>query len=141
MNIYIDGSFPLSPDLSEPYFGPGYKLDFPNTSGNCASCHAPMAAVNDPYNTNPLLIDGVDKEGISCDFCHKILDVKLNFSTGNPNQNMPGVLSYDLRRPFDGNQFFSGPYDDVAPGEDVYSSIQKQSQYCTRRKRRFDQKS
>ncbi len=132
--VYADhpeyGSFPLSPDLNEPYFGPGYKLDFPNTSGNCASCHTPMAAVDDPYNTNPLLVEGVGKEGISCDFCHKILDVKLNNSTGNPNKNMPGVLSYDLRRPFDGHQFFSGPYDDVAPGEDVYSSIQKESQYC-----------
>ncbi len=25
------GSFPLRPDLSQPYFGPGYKLDFPET--------------------------------------------------------------------------------------------------------------
>lgn len=124
------GSVPLSPDLSLPYYGPGYKLDFPNTAGNCASCHTPMAAIDNPYGTNPTLVEGVNKEGISCDFCHKILDVKLNQLTREPYQNMPGVISYEFRRPFDGHQFFSGPYDDVAPGEDTYSPVQTESQYC-----------
>ena len=35
---------PLPPDLTKPYFGPGFKLDFPNIAGNCATCHTPMAA-------------------------------------------------------------------------------------------------
>ena len=34
----------LLPDLSRPYYGPGYKLDFPNTAGNCGTCHIPGAA-------------------------------------------------------------------------------------------------
>jgi len=40
------------------------------------------------------------------------------------------VLSYEFRRPFKGHQFFAGPLDDVAPGEDTYSKIQKRSQFC-----------
>ena len=40
------------------------------------------------------------------------------------------VLSYEYRRPFNGHQFFSGPLDDVAPGEDTYSAVQKAGQFC-----------
>jgi hypothetical protein len=35
----------------QPYYGPGYKLDFPDRTGNCAACHTPMAANIDPNNT------------------------------------------------------------------------------------------
>ena len=35
---------PLPPDLTQPYFGPGFKLDFPDIAGSCATCHTPMAA-------------------------------------------------------------------------------------------------
>lgn len=124
------GSIPLLPDPDQPYFGPGYQLDFPATAGNCASCHTPMAAINHPYGTNPALIEGVHKEGINCDFCHKILDVKLDQETGAPGENRPGVLSFEFRRPFDGHQFFAGPFDDVYPGEDTYAPVQRESQYC-----------
>ncbi len=65
-----------------------------------------------------------------CDFCHKIWDVKLDPSTGLPYPNTPGVLSYEFRRPFEGHQFFAGPFDDVAPGEDTYSAIQTESAFC-----------
>jgi len=124
------GSFPLRPNLNQPYFGPGYKLDFPDTAGNCASCHTPAASINDPYSIDPTSITGVAAEGIPCDFCHKVWDITLEPSTGLPYPNMPGVLSYEFRRPPDGHQFFAGPYDDVAPGEDTYSEIQTESQYC-----------
>ncbi len=69
-------------------------------------------------------------EGISCDFCHKIWDIVLDPVSGLPHQNMPGVLSYQFRRPAEGHQFFAGPLDDVAPGEDTYSALQNQSQFC-----------
>ena len=124
------GTFPLLPDPDLPYYGPGYKLDFPESSGNCAACHAPLAAVDDPYGVNPTTLSGVDAEGISCDFCHKISDVNLNPVSGLPDANMPGVLSFNFLRPPEGHQFFAGPLDDVAPGEDTYSSLQKMSQFC-----------
>ncbi len=121
---------PLPPDPKEPYYGPGYKLDQPNHTGDCAACHAPAAAVNDPLSTNPLAVQGVGAEGVSCDFCHKIWDVRLDPATGLPFPERAGVLSYEFRRPFEGHQFFAGPLDDIAPGEDTYSRIQKSSQFC-----------
>jgi len=56
--------------------------------------------------------------------------VRLDPGSGLPRANMPGVLSYEFRRPPDGHQFFAGPFDDVAPGEDTYSALQTQSQIC-----------
>ncbi len=124
------GSFPLRPDLAQPYYGPGYKLDFPETAGNCAACHTPLAAVDDPYGVDPKTLTGVDLEGISCDFCHKIWDVRLDPASGLPGANMPGVLSFEFRRPPADHQLFIGPLDDVAPGEDTYSPLQAQSEFC-----------
>jgi hypothetical protein len=124
------GSFPLPPDLSRPYYGPGYKLDFPESAGNCAACHTPAAAINAAYNTDPTMLIDVEAEGVPCDFCHKVWDVKLDPESDLPYQNMPGVLSYVFRRPSEGHQFFAGPLDDVAPGEDTYSELQTQSAFC-----------
>ena len=124
------GRFPLRPDPTQPYFGPGYKLDFPDTAGNCAACHTPVASINAPYGTDPTTVSGVASEGIPCDFCHKVWDVQLKPDTGLPFANMPGVLSFHFRRPPEGHQFFAGPFDDVAPGEDTYTPIQRQGQYC-----------
>ncbi|MCK4658709.1 MAG: carboxypeptidase regulatory-like domain-containing protein [Phycisphaerae bacterium] len=124
------GRFPLPPDLTKPYYGPGYKLDFPNTAGNCAACHTPAAALDTPYGVDPTSVTGVAAEGVPCDFCHKVWDVRLDPETRMPYENMPGVLSYEFRRPHEGHQFFAGPLDDVAPGEDTYSPVQTESQFC-----------
>ena len=94
------GRFPLAPDTDEPYYGPGYLLDFPETEGNCACCHIPGAALDDPYGVDPNSVDGVDRYGVHCDFCHKVADVLLDSDTGLPEPDMPGVLSMDIRRPF-----------------------------------------
>ena len=124
------GLLPLLPDESQSYYGPGYKLDFPNSAGNCAACHTPLAAVGNAYGVDPTVLSDIEKEGVSCDFCHKVWDVELDTQTGMPNPNMPGVLSYSFLRPYEGHQFFAGPLDDVAPGEDTYSHLQQQSQFC-----------
>lgn len=124
------GTLPLPPVQDSSYFGPGYKLDFPSSQGNCACCHIPVASVKAPYEVNPLRVSGIAEEGVSCDFCHKIWDVRLDPQTRLPYANAPGVLSYVFRRPPDGQQFFAGPYDDVAPGEDTYLSLQRESAFC-----------
>jgi len=124
------GRIPRRPDPNKPYFGPGYKIDFPDSAGNCAACHTPAASINAPYNTDPTNITGVGAEGVACDFCHKVWNVNLDPASGLPYPNMPGVLSFEFRRPPEGHQFFAGPFDDVAPGEDTYSPLQKQSQFC-----------
>lgn len=124
------GRFPLPPDPNLPYYGPGFKLDFADSAGNCAACHLPAAAVRAPYDTDPNAPMGVGKESVACDLCHKIWSVKLDPMTGLPYPNTSGVLSINLRRPDTGHQLFLGPYDDVAPGEDSFSPLQNQSQIC-----------
>ncbi|MHC4611855.1 MAG: hypothetical protein ACYS7M_16080, partial [Planctomycetota bacterium] len=124
------GKQPMRPATTQPYYGPGYRLDFPKTAGNCATCHVPMAAIDNPYGVDPSTVRGVASEGISCDFCHKIADVALDPTTHLPFDNRPGVLSMAFQRPAPGHQYFAGPFDDVAPGEDVYSPLQTESRYC-----------
>jgi hypothetical protein len=123
------GPLPLRPSQSDPYVGPGYRLDFPATAGNCGACHTPAAAVDAPYEIDPRLVTGVGAEGVACDFCHKVWDVRLG-EDGLPSPDMPGVMSFELRRPPEGHQFFAGPFDDVAPGEDTYSPLQRESRFC-----------
>ncbi|MBN2319053.1 MAG: hypothetical protein JXR49_08245 [Acidobacteria bacterium] len=125
-----DRMLPLPPDPEEPYYGPGYRLDNPDHTGECGACHVPAAATRAPFNTDPVTVQGVEAEGVSCDFCHKIWDVRLDPVTGLPFPDKPGVLSYEFRRPFEGHQFFAGPMDDIAPGEDTYSGLQESSRFC-----------
>lgn len=124
------GLVPLRPDPALPYFGPGYRLDFPESFGNCAACHTPAASIGDPYGVNPSTVTGVAAEGIGCDFCHKIWAVLLEPGTGLPFPDRPGVLSFEFRRPPEGSQFFGGPYDDVAPGADTYVPVMSESAFC-----------
>lgn len=145
------------PDLSQPYYGPGFKLDNPNRPGSCAACHTPMAAklpTNDGCTWSgchstataqytDLIADGVSplypygdaEEGISCEFCHKISDVLLNPATGTPYDDAPGILSLELRRPEAGNDVFFGPLDDVVRTDieiprDSYLPLQQESAFC-----------
>ena len=77
-------TLPAAARSDQPYYGPGYKLDFPDTAGNCAACHIPGAAVDAPYGTDPNTVSGVNLFGVHCDFCHKVADVKLDPATGLP---------------------------------------------------------
>jgi len=129
------GCFPLPPDPAQPYYGPGYKLDFPETTGNCAACHIPGAAVDAPYQTDPNAVSGADLFGVHCDFCHKVADVTLETSSGLPYPNTPGVLSMDIRRPFPEDplryQLFFGTFDDDnVPEEDTYLPLIRESRFC-----------
>ena len=109
------GRFPLRPDRKKPYHGPGYKLDFPDTQGNCAACHAPIAAAKPgfAYSGDMNKLSRFEVEGVSCDFCHKIGSVVLDPATRLPHANRPGVLSMRLYRPQKGQQVFFGTFDDV----------------------------
>jgi len=124
------GRFPRPPDPGEAYYGPGYLLDGFSSPGDCAACHVPAAAAGAPYHTEPAAETPAHRESVACDLCHKIWAVKLDPATGSPRPNMPGVMSIEFRRPEKGHQLFIGPHDDVAPGEDTYSPLQKKSQIC-----------
>mgnify|MGYP001183347563 CR=1 FL=1 len=129
------GCVPVPPDPSQPYYGPGYVLDFPRTAGNCAACHTPGAALDEPLTTDPNLVSGADSFGIHCDFCHKVADVIVDPESGLPHLNMPGVLSMDVRRPFADDperpELFFGTFDDDnVPEEDTYLPLIEESEYC-----------
>ncbi len=126
------GNFPLRPQEGVPYYGPGYKLDFPTGAGTCAACHVPAQAAypGAAYTSDPTLAEGMETEGIFCDFCHKIGAVTLDPASGLPPQNMPGVLSIQLFRPAnDGEDLFLGNFDDVA-GPDSYLPLYEDSAFC-----------
>jgi hypothetical protein len=113
---------------------PGYKLDFPGTAGNCATCHAPAAAVRGlrsfaAADMNDLT--EVEAEGVFCEFCHKVGAVYLDPATGLPYGNAPGVLSMRLYRPSTSGeeQLFFGPFDDVTRRVS-YLPLEKKSQFC-----------
>jgi hypothetical protein len=129
------GRIPLAPDSNQPYYGPGYRLDFPQSAGNCAACHLPGAAVDAPYGTDPNLAMGADRFGVHCDFCHKVADVTVESSSRLPFRNRPGVMSMDVRRPFPEDpqryQLFFGSFDDDnVPEEDTKLPLLSESRFC-----------
>ena len=105
--------------------GPGYRLDFPNSKGNCSTCHVPASAIGSPFSADPNDASRFAKEGIACDLCHKIDHTVVDASGG-----YPGVLSIRFRRPPEGRQLFYGPYDDVFPGDDSFHPLFRHSNYC-----------
>ncbi|MFQ6132518.1 MAG: carboxypeptidase regulatory-like domain-containing protein [Armatimonadota bacterium] len=125
------GRRPLPPDPNRPYFGPGYKLDFPETAGNCATCHVPAAAAkpDQAYSADVKDAIGVETEGVFCEFCHKIGGVVLDPATGLPPPNMPGVLSMRLYRPSEGQELFFGTLDDVTRRV-TKLPLQQESAFC-----------
>ncbi len=121
-------NIPVAPSLGQDSTGAGFRLDFPNQAGPCATCHVPLLALESPYNADPTQATGVAREGITCDFCHKLWDVRVAASN-LPAPHLPGVLSIAMLRPPDGEQIFIGPFDDT-PGDDVYSPLQDDSRLC-----------
>ncbi len=104
--------------------GPGFRLDFPGEVGNCASCHAPGAAVDHPNGVDLNQVSGEAANGVFCQFCHSIHDARRPYA-----ETTTGVNAIDLRRPPPGEHLFIGPYDDV-PMRDTFRPIQQQSQVC-----------
>ncbi len=142
----------LPPDPNLPHYGPGFQLDTPDRSGNCAACHTPVASkvpndVNCAWsgchtdltversagrvkaNTRPLVSSGDGAEGVTCDFCHKVADVIVDPHTRLPFPDMPGILSMRLTRPADGEQIFYGTLVDVARRVS-YLPLESESEFC-----------
>lgn len=119
---------PVAPSLGQNGVGAGFRLDLPDQAGSCATCHVPILALETPYNADPNTATGVAREGITCDFCHKLWDVRVN-ADGLPPPHQPGVLAVEMLRPPQGEQVFLGPFDDT-PGSDIFSPLQNESRFC-----------
>jgi Carboxypeptidase regulatory-like domain len=144
-------------DPTKPYYGPGFRLDYPNTAGNCAACHAPVASRSDNADNCswagchqtvtadqadalgqgdirgviPVsLDDSIGAEGVACEYCHKVSAVTLDPKTQLPFDDSPGILSMKLSRPAQGQQVFFGTLSDVSQHPSSYSALETQSQFC-----------
>ena len=77
-------------DIAGLILGPSYKGSFPKSTGNCAVCHAPDYAIEDPLNTD---LNRVKKSmGVSCLFCHFVRRIDV-YRDGK----FPGVQSIHLK--------------------------------------------
>jgi hypothetical protein len=106
--------------------GVGWSLrdEFPDGVGVCTACHAPTVPHGDPAYFNLSKVQGVARQGVHCDYCHKIADAGLG-TIGLTH----GRFGLQLLRSAEG-QLFLGPLDDVDRGEDAYSPLYKESRYC-----------
>jgi hypothetical protein len=91
--------------------------------GVCAACHAPTVRCDDSAYLDLRQCRGIAAQGIHCDFCHKIQDVR-GALTGQTH----GAFAFQLLRPQQG-QLFLGPLDDVA-GNASYAPVYRESRYC-----------
>jgi hypothetical protein len=112
--------------------GPGYKLDNPNSDGNCITCHAPSVATSGPWVQDlksVLKSSRTEWDGISCDYCHKVRKVL-------PDKTKPsGVTALMERQSASrGNSILVfGPYDDVTapPMAASYNAVFDRGQFCS----------
>jgi hypothetical protein len=112
--------------------GPGYRLDNPQSQGNCTTCHAPSVADNIPWSqdlNDVLRSPRTEWDGISCDYCHKVRNVIKD-------KTKPSGRAAVLERqsPVRGNSILVfGPYDDVVvpPMAASYNPIFDKGQFCS----------
>ena len=111
--------------------GPGYRIDHPNSNGNCAVCHAPSAAASSPWSQDLKSIlrsPRTEWDGISCDFCHKIKKV---YSDNTKPSRMAPIFERQFS-PRGNSVLVFGPYDDVVvpPMAASYSPVFNKGVYC-----------
>ncbi len=106
---------PVPPEKSDQYHGPGFQLDFPGQSGNCAYCHVPasISAFQESMNLTYLFPNpgGSWGEGVTCDVCHKVFSVTLA-DDKLPFPDRPGILSYRFLQP-KSEAFVTGPFTNI----------------------------
>lgn len=112
--------------------GPGYRLDNPESNGNCITCHAPSVAASSPWSLDlksALQPNRAEWDGISCDYCHKVRKVIRD-------KSKPSGMSAILERQASSRGpsiLVFGPYDDVVvpPMAAIYNPIFDQGKFCS----------
>jgi hypothetical protein len=115
------------------------EQDARSSGDYCLRCHAPIGWLLGNCNpTDGLLLTPLDKEGVSCDFCHRMVDPIFEPGESPPEDeaildslkhvptsygNAMYVVDPEIRR--------RGPYDDVeTPHPFLQSSFYRTSEYC-----------
>ena len=118
--------------LLRPGISPGYRLDNPQSDGNCTACHAPSVAGSIPLSqdlNDVLRSPRTEWDGISCDYCHKVRKVIKDKS--KPSGHTAVLERQSSPR---GNSILEfGPYDDVVvpPMAASYNPIFDKGQFCS----------
>lgn len=102
------------------------RAEYPEGAGVCASCHAPtMRSPSLDYDVRQA--EGVARQGVHCDYCHKIVAAPLD-KLGTRF----GRDGLELLRPAQDDLLFFGPLDDaVRPGESFgHAPLYQDSAYC-----------
>lgn len=142
--VFVDPYFwtmYMGMDIYRNSKAPGFRLDNPGENGNCANCHAP-AVVNalrqgmdlSIWNNNlPGSPINVETEGVTCDVCHKVIDVLLGDDL-LPFVDHPGVYSLTFARPYPGQLLSTGPSADHKPENSqiitTCALVFSQSRFC-----------
>jgi hypothetical protein len=112
--------------------GPGYRLDNPNSDGNCTTCHAPSAAGSIPVSQDikkVLRNPWIEWDGISCEYCHKVRKV---IKDKTKPSHKAAVL--ERQSPARGNSILVlGPYDDVVvpPMAASFNPVFDRGEFCS----------
>ena len=112
-----------------PDTGWNFSRDQPDALAVCSACHLPSVSADHPAATNPTQARGVAREGIHCDFCHKIAGTEFQESLESLGLQH-GRDALHLLRPARGEQVFFGPFDDVDRGRDSFAPLYGSSLYC-----------
>jgi hypothetical protein len=115
--------------------GKRYRVLGDHTSiGECAKCHTPAYALRGGQDLRPSVIAApgqpqVYSEGVTCDFCHKVKEVKLDTED---DLVLSGIDKITVARPGEGDQVMLGQYDDVTfvPMQASYSPLFQKSEFC-----------
>lgn len=103
--------------LSDPVFEVAYmqalRVD-PRSKELCLRCHAPVTLENKDFD----LLQGITREGVTCDFCHTVTDVRI----GHPEKPYLQELGRTKRSTL---ELANSPAHDVA-----YSELHSKSEFC-----------
>jgi hypothetical protein len=105
---------------------PAWNLlaEYPDGAGVCTSCHAPSTPPDSGAFSDLRRLEGCERQGVHCDFCHKIESV-LETGVGLAH----GRFGLRLLRPAAGQIFF-GVLDDVDTGNATHAPLYRDSLYC-----------
>jgi hypothetical protein len=106
-----------------------FSRDQPDARAVCSACHLPTALPGSSVAEDPARAMGTQREGIHCDFCHKIAGTDFTSSLESLGLQH-GRDALQLVRPPNGEQLFFGPRDDVDRGRDTFSPLYRSSYYC-----------
>lgn len=116
--------------LADPLFRAVWRESSRETGGRtdrfCAGCHAPVGALTEQVwirESGEIVIDPRADEGITCDFCHSVVAVKLLEKGGNPGNSGLAVDPEGAKQ---------GPYADAHSTfhATAYSDVHTRSEFC-----------